>query len=319
MADRKYILPDVERIEISGRAADALLQCGDGDAALLYIYILRNHGAFSAEEAARDLRMTRGRVDSALAQLGRLQLVTGETAPPAAQAGPELPPDSLPEYTADDLSRELENGTEFPLLVEEVQRALGKILSSDELLRLLGIYDNLGLPPEVILHLVNHCIADCAQRSGSHRRPTMRYIEKAAYTWEREGVFTLEAAETYLRQLEQRRKTVNTVLDVLQIRDREPTAAEKRYIRDWLEMGFGTEALEMAYERTVLGTNKLSWPYMDKILRSWHEKGLHKPDEIRKGDGRPESKRGRPQNGAEAGPTPEQIARMKKLLKKIEP
>ena len=42
----------------------------------------------------------------------------------------------------------------------------------------------------------------------------------------------------------------------------------------------------MAYDRTVLGTGKLAWRYMDKIVSSWHEKGLHSLGEIESGDAR---------------------------------
>ena len=42
---------------------------------------------------------------------------------------------------------------------------------------------------------------ECRRRYGPARTPTMRYIEKAAYTWEREGIFSIDAAEDYLKRL----------------------------------------------------------------------------------------------------------------------
>ena len=42
-------------------------------------------------------------------------------------------------------ARACENGAVFPTLVDEVQRALGRILSSEDLIKLFGIYDSLGL------------------------------------------------------------------------------------------------------------------------------------------------------------------------------
>jgi DNA replication protein DnaD len=50
-------------------------------------------------------------------------------------------------------------------------------------------------------------------------------------------------------------------------------------------MGFSPEAVSIAYDRTVLKTGALKWPYLNSILKSWHQKGLHTPEEIETGDG----------------------------------
>jgi DNA replication protein DnaD len=51
-------------------------------------------------------------------------------------------------------------------------------------------------------------------------------------------------------------------------------------------MGFGEELIEMAYDRTVTNTGGLKWGYMNSILKSWHEKGLFTPADVREKDGR---------------------------------
>ena len=53
MSKSEYILPIPETVAMTQTAADALISSGRGDAALLYIYILRNKGYFS-EDAARE-------------------------------------------------------------------------------------------------------------------------------------------------------------------------------------------------------------------------------------------------------------------------
>ena len=64
------------------------------------------------------------------------------------------------------------------------------------------------------------------------------------------------------------------------------SSTEKKYIESWVSLGFGAEALAIAYDRTVTNTGSLKWNYMDKILHSWHEKGLHSPREILEKDGK---------------------------------
>ena len=74
------------------------------------------------------------------------------------------------------------------------------------------------------------------------------------------------------------------LLQLLQIRGRNLTAAEERYAQSWLDMGFEDEAIALAYERTCINTGTLKWPYMNSILTRWHESGLHTADQIKGGD-----------------------------------
>jgi DnaD/phage-associated family protein len=109
----------------------------------------------------------------------------------------------------------------------------------------------------------------------------VRYIEKAAYTWEREGLFSIEKAEEYLKALEEKKSIRGEMKKVLWIRDREFSATEKRFVDDWIEMGMEPEAIAIAYDKTVTKTGSLAWPYIDKIVKSWHNKDLHTAQQVR--------------------------------------
>ena len=82
-------------------------------------------------------------------------------------------------------------------------------------------------------------------------------------------------------------------------------------------MGYGAEALAIAYDRTVVGTGKLAWAYMDKIVKSWYEKKLFTSAEIEKGDSRTIA-RGR--TAGESAPRRaggDDLDRLEKILKNI--
>jgi DNA replication protein DnaD len=231
---------------------------------------------------------------------------------------PDLSDEDIRAQAVDEMKQELESGSVFSLLVEETQRSLGKILTPDELLRLFGIYDNLRMEPEVILHLVTHCITESRGRSNG-RMPSIRYIEKAAYTWEREGIVTLDCAERYLKELETRRSARGKIKDSLQIRNRELSESEKRYVDGWIDMNFGPDAVEIAYDRTVMQTGKLAWRYMDKIISSWYDKGLHTADEIIKKDSLNDKRSNlqkKPSGQKFNSSDLEEVARMRRMLGK---
>lgn len=280
MANDAYLPGNI--LSMASGAADRLLRSGSGDAALLYLYLLKTGGAYSSPAAARALGWEPSRCDAALSFLRSLGLSDAESAPTPPPTAPEPP-----EYTAEDINRELENrGSPFPALVDEVQRRLGKVLSSSDLKSLYSIYDFSGLPPEVILLVVNWSVEQYQRKYGPGRIPRMPLIQREAIRWKERGVDTMETAEAYLKRLVILQERSVQVLALLDIHDRPPVAKEKEYIGGWLDMGFPDEVIRMAYERTVMKKQTMSWPYMDSILKSWHQKGLHTSEQIAANDSR---------------------------------
>jgi DnaD/phage-associated family protein len=269
-------------VSMSARSADALIAAGDGDAALLFLYLLRQDGLYDPAKAARALRWEGSRLTAALASLRRL----GLAAPEAPEAEPPAPrPDDCPDYSTADVTQELgDPGSQFPGLLAEVERQMGH-LSSANVKLLLEIYDHVGLPPEVILLLVNHSIQETERLQGQGRRPRMSQIRAVAYRWKEKGIDSVEGVTAYLKKLEYYHSQEGQVLAVLGIRGREAVAAEQKYIHGWLDMGFPLDAIALAHEKTVLKTGAMNWPYCNSILKRWHQKNLHTPEEIAAGDG----------------------------------
>ncbi len=272
MADKNIIL--------SAESVEVLIKKGDGLAALLYLHICL-WGGFSLTEAARELRCSETEVSAAASRLREMGLLKAEK---------HLESYEMPEYSAAEIVRRSNTDELFEGLVGSVQDSLGKLLSVAELNSLFGIYDHLGIPAEVIMLLVTHCIESYRERHGEGRMPTMRYIEKEAWFWAGQEILSLDAAEEHIRYEKERKSLLFRTAELLQIRGRDLSPTEKRYIESWLDMGFKPEALAVAYDRTVIGTGKLAWRYMDKIVRSWHEKGLHSLEELSTGDPRQSKK-----------------------------
>ena len=286
VSDLKISLPGPEVVTIAGQTIDKLVRAGDGDAALLYLYILRTHEqkALSESEIAIALDKSKGWVASAMAVLSQLRLINLDDIT-GAKTDNSIPPyKEPPQFTEDEVKNVLLSGSDFSIVVDETQRRLGKILSPSELLRLYGIYENLRLPPEVIFLLITHCIHE-SRITGDGRAPSVGYIEKAAYTWEREGIFSLEKAEEYLKALEAKKSIRGEIKKVLWIRNREFSATEKRYVDDWIKMGIEPDAIAIAYDITVTKTGSLTWPYIDKVVKRWHSKGLLTAQQVQDSEG----------------------------------
>ena len=271
-----------EKTLLSPEEADKLLASADGRAALLYLHILRS-GGFSLTAAARVLRCTETETAIAADTLRRLGLLQ----PPNRQPEPAEPP----QVDAADIVLRAETDNAFGGLVTEAEKTLGRVLSAHDLQVLFGIYDHYGLPADVIMLLLHHCVEEYQARSGPGRMPSMRYIEKEGAHWAEQEIWSLDAAEEHLRVYRQRQMAAAKIGETLQIRGRELTATERKYIESWLALGFGADAIAVAYDRTVLRTGKLQWRYMDSILRRWSDKGLFTAEAIEAGDPMQRTKR----------------------------
>ena len=261
-------------LAMTDQAADRLLKLDSGDAALLYIHLLRRGDT-------RGLNWTADRIHAALEQLKSQGLAPDEVSVP--EPAPVEP--APPEYAIEDITAALsDRASAFPALCDEVERRLGKKLSSADLKSLYTLYDHLALPAEVILMLVGWCGEEVQRKYGAGRKPFLSQIKKEGFVWARRGIDTMERAEEHIEKLTRLRSREGEVLRLLDIPLRPLVEREKTYIAAWDEMGFDNEAIRMAYERTVLKKQSMDWGYMNGILRRWHEKGLHTAAAIQTGD-----------------------------------
>lgn len=262
-------------LQIEKEHVHKLLCAQNPDAALLYLY-LKNGGAMN--QAAQNLGYTESRYACAHATLRQLGLL-------AEEKQVRLPGEQ-PQYTELDVLSAMDMDMDFRSLYGEVQRLLGKNLNTEELKILLGFTRYLGMPAEVIVLLVCHCKEEARQKGRKHA-PSLHRIEKEAYKWAEMGIDTMEEAAAYVKRQQLRFSQTGRIMEILQIRGRNLTAPESRYIKQWLEMGFDEETIGLAYERSCLNTGGLAWPYINKILLSWHEQGLHTAQQVRGGERKP--------------------------------
>ena len=305
------LLPD-SILSLSGKAADRLLSLGDGDAALLYLHILRR-GSTAVPG------WSESRIRAAGDKLASAKLISAPVAPTPApvQEVEELPP----EYSLADITAALAGEATFSALADEVERRLGKKLSTPDLKTLFTLYDHLALPPEVILLIVGWCQRETEQKYGPGRKPFLSSIRKEAFRWARAGIDTADAAEAHLKKLLASRTREGELTRLLDLPNRPLVERERNYLSAWTEMGFDNEALRLAYEKTVMGTasKSMDWRYMNGILRRWHEKGLHTVAQIQ-AENRPTQRTvqaGKPIDQTPDRQAREDMERMRRLMQQM--
>jgi len=323
MQEKRFHLPDQETYRLSGHELNKLLQRADGNAALTYLYILREQGNFNTPSAMEALRLSEQEVFDAVRVLVSLGLLSGRDTRTASVGVDDAvrphPPQAqeLPQYTAAEIEQEITTDPAFTALVKEVGGILGKILTAPDLNILMGIYRHLGFPPEVTYQLVSHLTKEHRVRYGEGKSPTLRGIEKVAYLWARDDITTLDAAMAHIARREQAKSEIGRLKKAMDLGAGRLSPTQEKYLFTWLDMGFAPEVVASAYDKTVVATGALKWAYMNAILTDWHKKGLHTMEALESAEssGRPAKKRAHtPQSNA---PDRQEIARKRRLLEEM--
>lgn len=267
-------------LSLWGEAVDLLLKENNGEAALLYLQILRNH---NLDLPQWDRAKIQANQDT-LSALGLLpQDLLAEIAPPAPP--PKVVPLAPSNYSKADIAQALSDkaGT-FRQLCDQVEQRLGKVLNEADVERLLRLRNDGNLPESVLLLLVEWCIGEQQRKSGPGRMPTVYQINQAGNKWITLGIDTLESADRHIHRLELYHKKEREVARYMQISNRDFVKTEKDFVIQWLDWGFDSDAIGHAYELTVVQKGQMNWNYCNGILKSWQQLGLRTLAQVKVGD-----------------------------------
>ena len=148
----------------------------------------------------------------------------------------------------------------------EAERLLGKTFTSSDSETIVWLISYAGIAPEVLITVIAYC--------ASINKKNFFYIRKTALDWLENGIDTIEAAEERLRVLEEAKSWEGEVKRCLEIYGRSLVTKEKEYAESWRLYGISPELIHFAYEKCIEKTAKLSFPYINKLLLSWHQKGF---------------------------------------------
>lgn len=266
MSLASLLMPEGEFRVIRCDVADRLLNCGDGDAALLYLYILRQGKRFEPRAAMRALNFSQERYDRAAFTLTGLAVTESPTAA-------ETAPAPTPRYTASELRAARMDDHRFHAICDAAEGVIGRPLTDVLIRTLFTVYDHLGLPAEVIIELLSYLKRDKGVIRG-------RDIEREACIWADKGILTTADAQRYLSQAEAEKPLRDALAAALGIVGRTPTAAERTLIALCLDKGFPPDALQLAIARMQRNIGAFSASYLRKMLLAWDEKSVHTVSEI---------------------------------------
>ena len=173
------------------------------------------------------------------------------------------------------------NDTEIKFLLNETQNVLGRTINYSECNILVSLNKLYGLPSDVILMLVGYCL-----KTG---KDNFNYIRKVAIDWVEKEIDNHEKAEIYIMNLESQNKCEFTIKNLFGIRERNLTINERKFADSWInELHCDLDILLEAFNRCVTNTGKISFPYINKIIRTWDSKGYKTILEVNMHEGKKE-------------------------------
>ena len=236
--------------------------------------------------------------------------------PAPVRKGPLHPSDDLPAYTTKDVAdRTSDPG--FSAILEEARRIVGRHLSSQDMIRLLGIYDHFDLPAEVVMELMHYVAEVFRDKYGTGRLPSVGAFEREARGWVRMNITDLDAAEAFMRSRRDSRDIEEQIKEVIEAKGRDFTDTERRYVNEWLENHYRPDVLAYAYDKTVTNTGGRKLAYMNRILLNWKDKGLHTLQEIQQAEKPPSRAPSRGSQGQHASKPTESPSAVRSIVDKI--
>lgn len=185
--------------------------------------------------------------------------------------GNALPSEDTEEITnkknMEQIAEEMTSNKALADLCTLSQEILGKPLRNRDIETLYWFYDELGLSPEVITLLLEYCV--------SKDKRSMSYIEKVAMSWHKNGIITIDAADRFITDEKEKNGYFGSLRKLFGIDNRSFSKTEETYLKTWRdEYGMDENMVGLAYEYCIMQTSKLSFPYMNSIIKRWNELGI---------------------------------------------
>ncbi|MCL2509137.1 MAG: DnaD domain protein [Oscillospiraceae bacterium] len=246
----------------------SLLKCDEGDAA--------DYLSFWAE---RGILLTDA-PETAQTPILSLNITTPGQSGQTTQAEPPplkktLEPLPVLRPTHEQITARAKESPEIAFLFNEAQKKLGRTIGFDGQCALLMLHDQYGLPVEVILMIIEYCASVGKTAHG--------YITAMGRDWAEREIDTIDKADEQISVLRQCGGAWRELAKLAGIANPRPTGKQSEYLRAWqFELGFTMDMIFAAYEEMANRCTKLSFAYMDKVLRSWHGAGLETPEDVAK-------------------------------------
>lgn len=162
-------------------------------------------------------------------------------------------------------------------MLQDIEKLLGRPLSSKEMTMYIGWLKDFSFSPEIILLLIQYC--------ASKGKTDCRYIEKIALAWFDAKIKDIDDAQIFIKKHEDKWVGIRKILNYLGIKDAEVMKPQEEMLNKWINTyGFSMEIIYKACDVCFQRINKADFKYIDGILGSWYKDELKTVEDVEKKD-----------------------------------
>ena len=286
------------------RGSSALIEASKEELRVLLLLIESGGVIDSTDELAGAAEISVARCNSAIAFWEESNIIVKRTEAGNAiihEFEDKLLPDEIEEVEAVKVAKSIRD-EELSSMLDECAGFLGiACLSQANIKSLTGLHTQYGLSPAYIALLA----ADMAANASEGCKLTVRRLCNEAIRLSSKGCDTLEALEMYIEKKNATQGYEWEFRRVMGIYGN-ISDAQRDHFRTWHdEYGFSADIVGEAYDVALNNTAQGSkFPYMSKVLKSWHEGGCKTVSECRAYSEANKPKRGTRTASKTAAPTP---------------
>lgn len=165
------------------------------------------------------------------------------------------------------------NNTETNDMLRDIERILCRPLSTKEMEIYLGWQKDFSFTSELILILIEYC--------ASKGKVDYRYIEKVALAWNDMGIKTIEKAQSYIKQTEDKWVKIRQILNYLGINNSEIMKPQEELLNKWINVyKFDIQLIKKACDICFQRLNRADFKYIDGILSKWFNDNIKTLDDV---------------------------------------
>lgn len=162
-------------------------------------------------------------------------------------------------------------------MLEDIEKSIGRPLSSKEMTMYINWLNDLNFSPEIILLLVQYCTLK--------GKTNIRYIEKTALSWFDAKIKNIDDAQAFIKKHEDKWINIRKILNYLGIKDGEIMKPQEELFSKWIEnYNFSIDVIYKACDICFQRINKADFKYIDGILTSWYKDNIKTTKDILKKD-----------------------------------
>ena len=158
-------------------------------------------------------------------------------------------------------------------MLKEIEKILGRPLSTREMQTYLSWQKDFSFSSELIMLIIEYCM--------SKQKSDFRYIEKVALSWNDMNIKTISQAQTLIKETEDKWVKIRKILSYLGIKNTDVMKPQEELLEKWIftykfDLPLIYKACDICFERL----NRSDFKYIDGILSNWFSKDLKTLDDI---------------------------------------